>query len=470
MAVYGRAISWNATPHIGEVAVEGQYIQECTQSEERADPRARHAAVPTAELPSTEISADALELFTVLYGIYPCNFISFINNADSFLRGKPYDGRLRGDDNDPDLAATIKDRSQALVRLHALSPHLIGGNIETELTDIARWGGLESSDVRAECDRNVIQVFEAWQIRGSVLTQEGEQIEHGGLPEGEGEARGRTSRLMAPVPSLKESSLTRAREVSLGGDETPDGQLPLRQGRSRLQSSTPPQSRSRSPTPHMPATTHYHNFNLLQSASTNSSPRRSQSRFRSPDSGMDPLARSGFLAREAATLSPNMSESLLFSGSTAADSRPTSIVTSPPGHAPALSAGKLETQLVLLQGEVNFQNYLKQHHIAHMGTLHREKVLESGAEAERQGLYRIIKILKAQLSHAQTDLNKQRTESGKTKENWTSHIDDLKEKLKALRGERVKWDHEKRALEARVAELGELEEKANKELETQGAE
>lgn len=45
---------------------------------------------------------------------------------------------------------------------------------------------------------------------------------------------------------------------------------------------------------------------------------------------------------------------------------------------------KLETKLVVLQGEVNFQNYLKQLHLQHMGTLHREKVLESGAEAERQ--------------------------------------------------------------------------------------
>lgn len=419
------------------------------------------------ELLSAEISADALELFTVLYGIYPCNFTSFINNADSFLRGKPWDGRLKGDDNDPDIAATIKDRSERLVRIHALSPHLLGGNLEVELTDIARWSGLESSDVRAECDRNVIQVFEAWQIRGSVLTQEGDQ-------DPLSEDRGRTSRLMAPVPSLKESSLSRVRALSVEGDEdqTPDSQLPVRQGRSRLQSSTPPQSRSRSPTPHMPATTHYHNFNLLASASasSHSSPRRSQSRFRSPDPVMDPLARSGFLAREAAALSPNMSDSLLFSGSVGGESRPTSFVTNPPGQVAALSAGKLETQLVLLQGEVNFQNYLKQHHIAHMGTLHREKVLESGAEAERQGLYRIIKILKAQLAHAQTDLNKQRTESGKTKENWTSHIDDLKEKLKNLRAERIKWDHEKRALEARVAELGELEEKANKEVEAQGAE
>lgn len=45
---------------------------------------------------------------------------------------------------------------------------------------------------------------------------------------------------------------------------------------------------------------------------------------------------------------------------------------------------KLETELVQLQGEVNFQTYLKQLHLQHMGTVHREKVLESGQEAERQ--------------------------------------------------------------------------------------
>ena len=47
---------------------------------------------------------------------------------------------------------------------------------------------------------------------------------------------------------------------------------------------------------------------------------------------------------------------------------------------------RLETELILLQSEVNFQIYLKQLHLAHMGTLHREKVLDSGAEAERQSL------------------------------------------------------------------------------------
>lgn len=50
------------------------------------------------------------------------------------------------------------------------------------------------------------------------------------------------------------------------------------------------------------------------------------------------------------------------------------------------TVANLEAQLSLLQSEVNFQTYLKQLHLAHLGTLHREKVLESGAEAERQSL------------------------------------------------------------------------------------
>lgn len=47
---------------------------------------------------------------------------------------------------------------------------------------------------------------------------------------------------------------------------------------------------------------------------------------------------------------------------------------------------RLETTLAMLQSEVNFQTYLKSLHLAHMGTLHRAKVLDSGAEAERQSL------------------------------------------------------------------------------------
>jgi hypothetical protein len=165
-------------------------------------------------------------------------------------------------------------------------------------------------------------------------------------------------------------------------------------------------------------------------------------------------------------------------------SRSTSKATNIPTNA---QIAKLETEIILLQGEVAFQTYLKQLHIAHVGTLHREKVLESGAEAERQGLvrrpcalfstasltfsqYRTIRTLRAQLKQTKSSLDQLRAESGVTKANWIAHIDDLKDKLKSMREARLKWEQEGKALKAALEDSKEKEEKVKKELEMQGAE
>lgn len=185
----------------------------------------------------------------------------------------------------------------------------------------------------AECDRNLVHVAESLDIRDPGSVQHA---------------------LLARASQLTFSP-------SPGASDAEDG---TRATTPTLRSPSSP-SRSRSRTPLMPHTTHYSNFQALQSASM--SPRRSSSPFaRSRDSSAEPSA--------------NSSRRSSYIGSSILGNRPLA-----PG---ASQLVRLETELLVLQGEVNFQTYLKQLHLAHMGTLHREKVLDSGAEAERQSLVR----------------------------------------------------------------------------------
>ena len=54
---------------------------------------------------------------------------------------------------------------------------------------------------------------------------------------------------------------------------------------------------------------------------------------------------------------------------------------------------------------------LKQQHLQHIGRLHRDHILDSTVEAERQNLYNTCKILKSQLSQTQAAFDRQRIET-----------------------------------------------------------
>ena len=54
---------------------------------------------------------DPMALFTVLYGIYPCNFAAFLKDAEGYLKGKEWKG-ARGDGVLDLDSAMIRDRSK----------------------------------------------------------------------------------------------------------------------------------------------------------------------------------------------------------------------------------------------------------------------------------------------------------------------------------------------------------------------
>ncbi|GAA6054012.1 hypothetical protein JCM3770_002417 [Rhodotorula araucariae] len=464
MAVYARAVSWETAFDLAE---EGK------------GPSSPVADDVHAFLEDDDDLVDPSDLFTVLYGIYPCNFTAFLRDASVYLREKKWLGAL-GDGVIDISSVGVRTRSEPIIRMHTLHPDLFGGDPAKELTDTKRWARLEAADVRAKCDRNVAQLgfdtLHDW--RGAPTSTFESEVEPAARP---------SSWPAAPHPADEASPLDSTSPTPKAASPGPS--RTVSRAVSRVRSSTPSagtSSPARVSTPHMPATTHFTNFQALQSGAgspTNMSPaRRSGSRFRVV-SGSDSIDPHGWGAGFDPTgPHPPLAASNLSRRSSGVASHGTGVGLLSPdlvpmgGHArgssvlpAAAHVPKLERDLELLRREVDFQNYLKQLHLQHMGTLHREKVLESGAEAERQSSFRTIRTLRGQLKATQSALDQLRAEQAATKANWTAHINDLRDKLATLREQRMRWEHDEKVLKAELVDWKERCEKKGKELEEEGA-
>ncbi|GAA5881329.1 hypothetical protein JCM16303_000132 [Sporobolomyces ruberrimus] len=505
MAAYGRVVSWET---VGE------------QSDSRDPSPDRGGASEQHQLDEELDNAppDPTILFTVLYGIYPCNFTAFLKDAVGYLREKKW--QAPGGDGGTGLnSAMVRERSHPIIRLHTLTPSLFTSDLATELTDTARWQRLEAADVMAACDRNFVNNnthLPVYDWRGDV-TAAPSIADTDVPPQNLQEGSPWPPRELRPKRSLSSMDPRSAVTPSGSGTSTPYHPLhaptsppisPVDRAMSKQRAVTPggfaSPSPSRSSTPHMPANSHFANFQVLQwstqSTGSSLSPRRSGSRFRSSQSNptsTDPMSWTGVFESNSGTgsigpasLSRRSSNAPSLSSTTGGTSaggnpllspelRPLSLQSDarqPPNPTGLGGLGaintqitKLETELVQLQGEVNFQTYLKQLHLQHMGTVHREKVLESGQEAERQSRMRTIRTLRAQLSTAQASLDQLRSEQKSTKDSWSEHINDLKDKLATLRKAKLKWDEEEKKLKAELEDWKDRYEKKGKELEREGA-
>ncbi|GAA5935816.1 uncharacterized protein JCM15063_001813 [Sporobolomyces koalae] len=494
MAAFGRVVSWETFADDGD----------------SRDPSPDRAGDPLEDdLESTP--PDPTILFTVLYGIYPCNFTAFLKDATTYLREKNW--QKPAGEGAPSLnSAMIRARSHHIIRLHTLSPNLFTSELASELSDTTRWQRMEAADVMAACDRNVVdhvRHMPTYDWRGDATAApsiadtdpQPNSVNEGMWPPRElSSKRSRSSMDRRPAGSPPASGTTTPYHPLHAPTSPPMSPVDRAMSKQRVSTSsgyTSP-SPSRTPTPHMPANSHFANFQMLQWSgqvgAAVTSPRRSGSRLRSTDAGVsahDPLSWSGVfdvsqggpagpasLSRRSSgapslasmntgggtpMLSPEFKSLSLYS-----DPRPPS---SAPGAFGSVSnqITKLETEVVQLQGEVNFQTYLKQLHLQHMGTVHREKVLESGQEAERQSRMRTIRTLRAQLSTAQSSLDQLRSEQKSTKDSWSEHINDLKDKLATLRKAKLKWDEAEKGLKAEVEDWKDRYAKKGKELEQEGA-
>ncbi|KAI8378436.1 Hamartin protein-domain-containing protein [Blakeslea trispora] len=104
-----------------------------------------------------------------------------------------------------------------------------------------------------------------------------------------------------------------------------------------------------------------------------------------------------------------------------------------------LLVAALKREVLLLRNELNFELFLKQQHLQHIGRLHREHVLDTSVEAERQQLYNTTRLLKAQLNQTTLALEKLKAESALTKQKHIKWEDEQSVKLRNYREQRKEW-------------------------------
>lgn len=395
---------------------------------------------------------ELLHYFTFLYGLYPLNFMSYIRKPQRYLRHANFPG---ADDLDIE-PSEIRQRSEPFRQVHLMHPNFFMVTLETELTDNNRWSKSSAADVVAEC------------MALYVPSEDG--LEHVPRPRGplrKAEPNGDIPDLplldsdeVTPLPSRHMSW----RDTRSGGFISPEGFRPA-SGLHRKMSQTsqsmpsignspsmPPSDRHDSPTlppqtlgsPAHPLTemltSHMPARSSLYQALTNES-----AISLTPSTNHDQFHVNAYLeslTRDNIPQSPSM--------------RPT---TGPATGASGLKVAYLQREIQLLKNDLNFERYLKQQHLSHIGKIRRQQIREARVEAETQHLVNTNRGLKSKLEEAQRQSIQMKKETEKSKTHSRKWEAELSGKLRVLREEQKKWIAER---EQFITDLATANENNNK--------
>ncbi|KAK0627111.1 Hamartin protein-domain-containing protein [Immersiella caudata] len=375
--------------------------------------------------------------FTILYGLYPINFVDYIRKPQRYLRHA-------SSAEDIDVQATeIRARSERFREKHRLHPNFYNLTIESEKTDLSRWIKSEGDEVLADC-------------LALCIPDQDEPREAQELSELPGVLGG-----SFPLEDADKDELDCPLLSSSAFVETP-----LRRDASSI-----------SLVQHMDPTKLY--------TGGRESIRSGHSQSSQP-SGHDPLEnKSQNLGGDSPTLPPHLISSsshtqlqdmmhsgkLMKSGlnqSLANDSVPSlnlgpqvsttesSLLQRPRIQTPRDSgesemdlsdqASMLYHQSLLLLNDLQFERYIKQQHITHMGALRRKQIREAATEAETQNLVMANRSLKQRLDEAKRQEGQIKKEFDHRRNMAQKRENDISAKLRALREEQKKWNTEGTAL------------------------
>ncbi|KAB8298237.1 hypothetical protein EYC80_001972 [Monilinia laxa] len=396
-------------------------------------------------LESEDVSVpELLHYYTFLYGLYPMNFMSYIRKPQKFLRHQGFPGAN-------DLAVEpmeIRQRSEPFRQVHLLHPNFFTMTIEQELSDTNRWMKSEASDVVTECMALYIPGYaQQAPLSRSQLPNlhvdtnsdvpEQPLVEHNTITPAQSRHtswRYASSAAVASPEGLRNSLLRRASFTSQSMPSIADS--PVLRAEKRFDSPTLPPFIATSP-----SHTNLQDMLDFQRAGsirggiyqtlTNESVQslalshHVQDNHSHVDSYIQSLARA-----HAPPRSPSLR----------------------PGTNDSTKIAYLQREIMLLKNDLNFERYLKQQHLTHIGQLRRKAIREARVEAETQNLINSNKVLRAKLEDAKKTIVQMKKESDKSRNHSRKWESDLTAKLRALKEEQKKWILEgsqlKRDLEA----------------------
>ncbi|KAK0715762.1 Hamartin protein-domain-containing protein [Lasiosphaeris hirsuta] len=373
--------------------------------------------------------------FTILYGLYPINFVDYIRKPQRYLRHA-------NNDEDIDVQAMeIRDRSERFRKQHLLHPNFYNLTIESEKTDLSRWIKSEADEVLADCMALSIPVeIKSTDTHGNTHT-------HGAvntsLMAEEADREGFEVALLngssyADTPSLRASSSVNLPQQALSVEFSMGGRESIKSGRRGSQSSHPS---ARDSLDNRPREMGGDSPTLPPHLIHTSSPQvQLQDMIHS-----NKVIKSGLhqsLANDSVVslvLSPqgSVTENALLQ-----------TAQQPLGNIEHAGAGLgnrtglLYRQSLLLQNDLQFERYIKQQHMTHMGELRRKQIREAATEAETQNLVMANRSLKQRLDEAKRGEAQTRKEFEHRRNMAQKRENDLSTKLRSLREEQKKWSAE----------------------------
>ncbi|PBP15866.1 tuberous sclerosis 1 [Diplocarpon rosae] len=379
---------------------------------------------------------ELLHYFTFLYGLYPLNFMSYIRKPQRYLRHSKFFG---ADDLDIE-PMQIRQRSEPFRQVHLMHPNFFTLTLESELTDTDRWQRSSAADVVAEC------------MALYVPSEDGQ--EH--IPRPRGQLKHIEMNSDVPDQPLLDSDPVSylARHASWWDTRStmvtsPDGY--------RLMPGPGPHCR--------PSQT----SQLLPSAAVSPAPLYSEcqdsptippQQIGSPSKNLSDIHNSQDSGRRSlfqdttndsvgslpTTNSNETSQVNAFLDSLTRESTPRSPSLQPSTAATGLKTAYLQREIQLLKNDLNFERYLKQQHLSHIGKIRRQQIREARMEAETQHLMNYNRGLKAKLTEAKRVNTQMKKETEKSKAYARKWEADITAKLRVLRDEQRKWNLEREKL------------------------
>ncbi|PKS09015.1 hypothetical protein jhhlp_003628 [Lomentospora prolificans] len=366
--------------------------------------------------------------FTILYGLYPINFMDYIRKPHRFLRHA----------NAPNADAIevqpseIRHQSEEFRRGHLLHPNFYNLTIDSEKTDHGRWQSSEPAEVVAEC--TALCVMTDPPIHGALPGQLSALRTSSLFSREDATRDGPDSGLLGdPSPgelieSFASSALAAQRHSSLSSQQSLKESVDGRHRSLVGDSPTLPPHLS-IPSLHAPS----RGSALNQTLPNDSVPSLSLSQQESTPEGVPQAIASSHFGGSKTNF-------LVLTGD------------------PNAQISQLRRQVLLLQNDLAFERYLKQQHITHMAELRRRQMKEAASEADLQNLIIANRNWKSGFEEAKKAEMQARKESEKVRSLAKKWEADLAAKLKTSREETKKT-------KAKIEELERDFEAARKECD-----
>ncbi|KAK2011344.1 tuberous sclerosis 1 [Colletotrichum eremochloae] len=387
------------------------------------------------------------DYFTILYGLYPINFMDYIRKPQRYLRH----ANAANPDELEVQPTEIRHKSERYRQSHLLHPNFYTLTIDSEKTDFGRWMTSEPAEVVAEC----------MALRFSPETLTTVDQGHGQPPEADNSLLSDESDRDGLGPALLSGSGLESEAESTQDPEQDERASSHVHATSQRQGPLSDQS------------SHRNSLEAPKADVAADSPTLPPQLVTSPShTQLQDMLHSNMVIKSGLhqSLANDSVPSLALSHQEAAAEKSSSYMPPP---LPAVSApvsvsdgqsqvAHLQRQILLLHNDLNFERYLKQQHMAHIGELRRRQVREAASEAETQNLILTNRTLRKRLEDskkAEMQIRKESEKSRTLAKKWES---DLSAKLRTLREESRKTKTEIQSLKQELQSAREECEKLKK--------